>query len=102
METTTVNTRKPAGFWTKDPVVREIMSAYVLGDADLTVTTDLLVDHCEELGVSQPREAIEADVKWYARGFRKELGLPSIRETTSAAKAAADLAAQELEVGADG
>ncbi len=72
--------RKPAGFWTEDDKVKALMEKFVRGKATLDETTDALSEYCAELDVNQPREAIKADVVWYARGVRKALGLPGIKE----------------------
>lgn len=88
--------RKPAGFWTKDQVVKDLMSMFVKGEADLADTAAALHSYCVELGVVQPLEAISADVTWYARGIRKELGLPSLKETKQIEKAVAEIAEQTV------
>lgn len=85
-------TRKPAGFWTKDTVVKDLMTLYVQGKADLDSTTDAMCDYCAEIKVDQPREAIKADVVWYARDARKALGIASVRESKQIAQAHAELA----------
>lgn len=83
--------RKPNGFWTRDAAVQAIMRDFVTGAEDLDVTTDALCAYCAELRVEQSREAIAADVKWYARGFRKALGLPSVLEAKRSAQAQVEL-----------
>lgn len=91
-----MDNRKPSGFWTKDQVVKDLMTTYVNGEADLADVADALHSYCVKLGVVQPIEAISADVTWYARGIRKELGLPSLKETKAAIKAQTEIAEQAV------
>lgn len=86
--------RKPSGFWTKDEAVKHVMGEYVRGEASLDEATDLLAAYCAELGVTQPREAIKADVVWYARATRKALGIPSVRQAAQIAIAKQEIAKQ--------
>lgn len=88
--------RKPAGFWTKDQVVKDLLTMFVRGEADLSDTAAAIHSYCTELGVSQPIEAISADVTWYARGIRRELGLPSLKEIKAATKAQTEIAEQAV------
>lgn len=84
--------RKPSGFWTKDENVQSLMVICVRGEASVEDTAVALKDYCEELGVVQSLEEIQADVVWYARGTRKALGLPSVREVKQIAVAREELA----------
>lgn len=84
--------RKPSGFWTKDSNVQALMQMCVRDEASVDDTAVALKDYCEELGVVQSLEEIRADVVWYARGTRKALGLPSVREIKQIAVAKEELA----------
>ncbi len=74
--------RKPAGFWKKD-TGHEVVAKYVRGEVGLDEAVELIRDACREAGVDEAYltdPILEEDVKWYARGARKELGLPRMKE----------------------
>jgi hypothetical protein len=78
---------------------------YIRGEADLASTAAAIADYAQEKGVDPQfltPEIIEADVRWYAREWRKKLGLPSVREAKASAKAKVELAVQDHVTGEDG
>ena len=83
--------RRPVGFWTKGKGL-EIITSHVRGKTSEAQAVEALRKECP---VVDEKSTLESVVRWYARDVRKALGLPSLRETASAAKAKQELAQQK-------
>lgn len=66
--------RKPSGFWSRKEV-RDLLRRYVSQVITLEQAAAEIQTMCKEEGVNQSLDELREDVRWYARGIRREQGL---------------------------